>query len=221
MVILSDVDAFPMNKTLLDPIYKNPNKKIWIYSYEDTLKHGITFNMKFTAMQASTWKNILYEANSFENLLSIFSEKLNIKTNTLSYRILYDQFIMSRAILDSKLCYLPANNLLWPQLNTDPILKTEENSNDDDKDTVGMARRHIALEKENVRKSFRRSILSTLQSKLSFHTQASNEDSGQREQSISNNSYDGYFNNNNALLYIGGGIITIAALKIALSKLNK
>ena len=122
-----------MNKTLLDPIYKNPKKKIWIYSYEDTLNHGITFNMKFTAMRASTWKNILHEANSFENLLSTFGEKLNIKNNTLSYRILYDQFIMSRAILDSKLCFLPENNLLWPQLNTDPILKkTEENSNDKD-----------------------------------------------------------------------------------------
>ena len=135
MVILSDVDAFPINKKLLDPIYENPNKKIWIYSYDDTLNHGISFNMKFTAMRSETWKNILYQANSFENLLSIFSEKLNIKTNTLSYRILYDQFIMSRAILDSKLCYLPANNLLWPQLNTDPILKTEENSNDNEEDT--------------------------------------------------------------------------------------
>ena len=83
MVILSDVDAFPINKKLLDPIYENPNKKIWIYSYDDTLNHGISFNMKFTAMRSETWKNILYQANSFENLLSIFSEKLNIKTNLI------------------------------------------------------------------------------------------------------------------------------------------
>ena len=127
---MSDVDDFPMSKKLLEPIHKFSNKKVWINSHEDSVNNENTFSMKFTAMRAITWKKILHEANSFENLLLTFGEKLNIKNNTLSYRILYDQFIMSRAILDSKLCFLPENNLLWSQLNTDPILKTEENSND-------------------------------------------------------------------------------------------
>ena len=98
---------------------------------------------------------------------------------------------------------------------------SEENSNEDDTETAGIARRKIALEKESVRKSVRRSILSTLQSTLSFHTQASDEDSEESEQNISNSNYGGYVSSNNALLLIGGGILTIAALKIAISKLNK
>ena len=98
---------------------------------------------------------------------------------------------------------------------------TEENSNEDDTETAGIVQRKIALEKESVRKSVQRSILSTLQNKFSFLTQAFDEDSGESEQNISNSNYGGYVSSNNALLFIGGVLITMAALKIAISKLNK
>ena len=80
-----------MSKTLLEPIYKFSNKKVWINTYEDSINNENAFSMmKFTAMRAKTWKKILHEANSFENVLLIFGEKLNnIKDNdTLSYLLL-------------------------------------------------------------------------------------------------------------------------------------
>jgi hypothetical protein len=98
---------------------------------------------------------------------------------------------------------------------------SDEDSHGDDTETAGIARRKVALVKENVRKSVRRSILSTLQSKLSFHTQASNENSSESDHNISSSSYANYVSTNNALLFIGGGILTIAALKIAISKMSK
>jgi hypothetical protein len=96
-----------------------------------------------------------------------------------------------------------------------------EDSNEDDTETAGIAQGKVALEKENVRKSGSKSILSTLKSKLSFYTQASNEDSTESEQNISNSSYLDYVSTNTALFLIGGGIVTIAALKIIISKLNR
>ena len=59
-----------------------------------------------------------------------------------------------------------------------------------------------------------------MQNKFSFLTQAFDEDSGESEQNISNSNYGGYVSTNSALLIIGGGIITIAALRFAINKIN-
>ena len=71
---MADVDAFPTNKELLNPILKNPMKKVWIYQYDNSLKHGATFAMSFTGMHSNTWKNILHDAESIEDLLQIFGK---------------------------------------------------------------------------------------------------------------------------------------------------
>ena len=71
---MADVDAFPINKHLLNPILKNPMKKVWIYQYDNSLKHGATFAMSFTGMRSNTWKNILHDAESTEDLIQIFGK---------------------------------------------------------------------------------------------------------------------------------------------------
>ena len=71
---MADVDAFPINKDLLNPILKNPMKKVWIYQYDNSLKHGATFAMSFTGMRSNTWKNILHDAESTEDLIQIFGK---------------------------------------------------------------------------------------------------------------------------------------------------
>ena len=71
---MADVDAFPINKDLLNPILKNPMKKVWIYQYDNSLKHGATFAMSFTGMHSNTWKNILHDAKSTEDLIQIFGK---------------------------------------------------------------------------------------------------------------------------------------------------
>ena len=71
---MADVDAFPINKELLNPILKNPMKKVWIYQYDKSLTNGATFAMSFTGMRSKTWKNILHDAESKEDLIRIFGE---------------------------------------------------------------------------------------------------------------------------------------------------
>ena len=131
---MTDVDAFPMNKALFDPIKNFPKMKIWVYHYDQSIDFGYTFNMKFTGMRSKMWKSILNGANSFQDLVSNFGEKLELENRTLSYdhtgTWTFDQLILTRAILDSKLCFFPSNNLLWSKLNMDPILM-EKNSDID------------------------------------------------------------------------------------------
>ena len=130
-----------MSKLLLEPIHKFSNRKIWILNSneeEDSInkEKNAFFSTKFTAMRAITWKKILHNANSFENVLSIFGEKLkNIKNsndkNKLSYpAVPYDKLILTRAILDSKLCNLTSSPPPWTttQINSDPTSKIKENS---------------------------------------------------------------------------------------------
>ena len=71
---MADVDAFPINKELLNPILKNPMKKVWIYQYDKSLTNGATFAMSFTGMASNTWKNTLHDAESKDDLIRIFGE---------------------------------------------------------------------------------------------------------------------------------------------------
>ena len=126
-----------MSKLLLEPIHKFSNRKIWILNSneeEDSInkEKNAFFSTKFTAMRAITWKKILHNANSFENVLSIFGERLkNIKNSKdkkkLSYpAVPYDKLILTRAILDSKLCNLTSSPPPWTttQINSDPTFNT-------------------------------------------------------------------------------------------------
>ena len=131
-----------MSKLLLEPIHKFSNRKIWILNSneeEDSVnkEKNLFSSTKFPAMRAITWKKILHNANSFENVLSIFGEKLkNIKNsndkNKLSYpAVPYDKLILTRAILDSKLCNLTSSSSPPPwtttQINSDPTSNIKEN----------------------------------------------------------------------------------------------
>ena len=129
-----------MSKLLLEPIHKFSNRKIWILNSneeEDSVnkEKNLFSSKKSPAMRAITWKKILHNANSFENVLSIFGEKLkNIKNsndkNKLSYpAVPYDKLILTRAILDSKLCNLTSSPPPWTttQINSDPTSNIKEN----------------------------------------------------------------------------------------------
>ena len=83
---MTDVDAFPMNKALFDPIKNFPKMKIWVYHYDQSIDFGYTFNMKFTGMRSKMWKSILNGANSFQDLIIIFGEKLDLGNRTGSYQ---------------------------------------------------------------------------------------------------------------------------------------
>ena len=74
VILTADVDAFPMKKALMYPIWNFPFFKVWIYQYKHSLNFDATFPMSFIAMRSKTWKSILYNTNSTQNLIRIFGK---------------------------------------------------------------------------------------------------------------------------------------------------
>ena len=71
-------------------------------------------------MQSQTWNDILHSPISIEDLIKKFDEKLQLsKKNRDPWD--YDQLILTRAILDSKLCSIPPNNVLWSKVIKDKL----------------------------------------------------------------------------------------------------
>ena len=64
--------------------------------------------------------------------MSYLGKKLELNIRSLSYDPSAtwnnDQLIMTRAILETKLCFFPSNNSLWSLLRMNPIMVMEENS---------------------------------------------------------------------------------------------
>ena len=116
---MADVDTFPMRKSLLAPIIQYPKKKVWIYQYDRTIQLEYTFAMSFTAMRSQTWNETMHFVNSTNDLMKIFSEKIKLQNHGAWN---YDQLIMTRAILESRICGLPPKHSLWKLLNMDPII---------------------------------------------------------------------------------------------------
>ena len=48
IIIMGDIDAFPMRRSLLEPFENFPNKKVWIFQYDATIQNGWTFAMTYT-----------------------------------------------------------------------------------------------------------------------------------------------------------------------------
>ena len=67
---MADVDTFPMKKSILDPIQRNPDKKVWIFQYDTSIQYGFTFSMSFTALRSQTWRKILHNPQSTNDLIS-------------------------------------------------------------------------------------------------------------------------------------------------------
>ena len=130
---MADVDTFPMKPSILEPIERNPDKSVWVFQYDDSAKHNSTFSMSFTAMRSQTWKQLLQNSQSTTELIENFNEKLQLKQREfltfynsavcLHFKYFfyisgeltwdYDQLIMTRAILESRLCSFPSNSSLW------------------------------------------------------------------------------------------------------------
>lgn len=124
VIAMSDVDAFPMKKTVLDPILRNRDKSAWVFQYDTSVEYGFTFSMSFTAMRAETWQDILDSPKDVNDIIEHFRDKLDFGHRNSSWE--YDQLIMTRAILESKLCSFPRNNSLWAHLNMEPTDMAED-----------------------------------------------------------------------------------------------
>ena len=102
-----------------------------------------------------------------------------------------------------------------------PKLYYESSESDTEKSTeVGIARRKVALEKENVRKSVRTSMLSVLMSILGIDTHKSQIDTPlNTENDLREHKQTSYAKN--AIFFVTGSFLTIAAIKILFNRLSR
>ena len=105
--------------------------------------------------------------------------------------------------------------LAFPHLNYDSSESETEKSTE-----AEIARRKIALEKENARKSIRTSMLSVLKSTLGLDAHKSqNNTSLNTENDLSE--YKQTSNAKNAIFFVAGSFLTIAAMKILFNRLSR
>jgi len=123
VIVTADVDAFIIDGKIARPILKlgkDSRKQFWIYRYELSAQTGYTFMMPFIGGRASAWRRVLGPGDpqgDVEPLRKRFAEKLSFNPD---YTWTTDQMIVTRAILESGLCSLPASNKLWKELGLEP-----------------------------------------------------------------------------------------------------
>eukprot|EP00094_Tigriopus_californicus_P007641 TCALIF_07358-PA protein Name:"Protein of unknown function" AED:0.13 eAED:0.13 QI:0/0.5/0.33/0.66/1/1/3/141/377 len=126
IVITTDVDAFLLDPKLLDPFH-DPQFKIWLLLYSETLTNGTTFSMSFVGMRKALWRELLKSSANPTELLEKFRETPLSNSTEAWYE---DQRILSRVILESKICTAPANNSIWTQVGLPPSGLTEAETNE-------------------------------------------------------------------------------------------
>ena len=120
-VAVADVDAFVVRGDIFDNLRTEEakKKKVWLYQYENALRHEGTFAMSFVAMRAKTWRQVLGKSAgaSAEALVGEHACQLNLHFRS---QWDYDQLILSRAVLKSGLCRAPRKSRLWDAVRVDP-----------------------------------------------------------------------------------------------------
>lgn len=134
-----------MTNEMIAPIVRLADRSIWLYRYGLTYASGATFMMAFIGAKAHVWRDILkYDYNTkihsdigqglpqwIEKYAHIFTKGSSAanditanntitsitKSSNNTYTWEVDQLIISRAILESGLCTLPASNTLWAAVN--------------------------------------------------------------------------------------------------------
>ena len=81
VVVMSDVDTFPMKAGVLDPIRRQRDKLVWVFRYDTSVKYHFTFSMAFTAMRSRTWNDILGHPTDLKDLMDKNYEKLHFEVS--------------------------------------------------------------------------------------------------------------------------------------------
>jgi len=81
VVVMSDVDTFPMKSRVLDPIKRQRDKLVWVFRYDTAVNFGFTFSMAFTAMRSRTWNDILGHPTDFKDLMDKNYDRLHFEVS--------------------------------------------------------------------------------------------------------------------------------------------
>ena len=117
IVIMSDVDAFPLSKQVLDPLLEFSSKRVWIWQHIYSEQWGFTFPMSFIALRARDWKKTFVCKFPFDSsCLKHWNTRSSLPTPTSStYGWGMDQRIITRVLLEKKLCSVE-NQMPWQRV---------------------------------------------------------------------------------------------------------
>ena len=115
VIVTADVDSFTMIQNALN-VLNRPKFDGWIFQYKHTLRRGYTFAMDYIAFRQRIWKQLFKDINSPIELTDKYYEENFLN---LTYTWDHDQLIISRVILESGLCSLPAHHTLWREVGLD------------------------------------------------------------------------------------------------------
>ena len=85
---------------------------------DDTEATGYTFNMNFIGMRSALWSSCLLPSETPEQLVDLHMGKMDLGENSAWG---YDQLIISRILLERRLCWVKPNNDLWSLVKLDPV----------------------------------------------------------------------------------------------------
>ncbi len=117
LIVMADADAFVVREDIFGGALDDRSKLVWLFQYENSLRHQSTFSMSFVAASSSGWRRLLDGAGSAEELVGAHACQLNLHFRS---QWDYDQLILTRAVLKSGVCSLPRQARLWDQVRLDP-----------------------------------------------------------------------------------------------------
>ena len=126
LVITVDINLFVMTEEILSPLLSQPSMTAWVPQYADTADistgRGETFNQNLVAMRAADWRKITGYQGDLTELVRHYREDLAVVDSQSSWYT--DQLITTWALLNSRVCTVPATSGLWrmPGLKFDPNL---------------------------------------------------------------------------------------------------
>ena len=112
-VVASDPWAFVLDEDIFGPALRE-DFSVWLFRYRKTRDTGKLFPLTFTAMSAKMWELLLYDADP-ERIYSRHKDILSSKHSTN-----VDELIVTRLLLENRVCHLPAHNLAWKKVDLTP-----------------------------------------------------------------------------------------------------
>ena len=146
IIVMIDVDAFPISKEVLSPIVRFPSKKAWVWQHIYSEQSGATFPMSIIALRSKDWALVLDKCDIFRDakcFKSLLKRSLPEGYNKITIWGA-DQNIITRQLLFHNICSVN-NRKVWDKvgLSYKPF---------DDSETCfhgGEGHRHSGMEPSN------------------------------------------------------------------------
>ena len=114
LIIVADVDAFPISKHVFDPLIFFPQRKVWVWQHLYSEQSGDTFPISFIAMRSSDWSTI-FDCNIIDDPKCIPNWKAYASPAVENSIWGLDQRMITKALLKKHRCSVN-NEMVWKRV---------------------------------------------------------------------------------------------------------